>query len=227
MIYNIVNHKRRHNNDELFKLFEYQIDNSLYYGWNKNDIIIGANFDFEYKGIKSYPLTDICEFNIFNNKWYGLLELMNQGILDDDIWFHDQDNWQIDHFNFPLFSGEIAAATYVKTSEWNTGSVFIKKTALNVLEYIVESMKLNPIEYQGDENWIAFLRANTEISNYLSTINTQYCVGYTHLDDRIKAANKPIKVLGYMPHSKAYKTFLDKNLVPLHLQNLYTIHENY
>ena len=51
MIYNIVNDKIRYNNDELFKTFKMQIDNALYYGWNPEDIILGANFEFEYKGI--------------------------------------------------------------------------------------------------------------------------------------------------------------------------------
>ncbi len=39
MIYNIVDNKRRHNNSELFKLFQAQIDNALHYGWNVDDII--------------------------------------------------------------------------------------------------------------------------------------------------------------------------------------------
>ena len=179
MIYNIVDSKRRHADEELSKLFQAQIDNSLHYGWHPDDIILGTNFDFEYKGVKSHHLTDICEFNIFNNKWYGMLELMKSGVLNDDFWFHDQDNWQVSPFDFPTFPGGVAACTYVMTPEWNTGSVFVKQSALIVLEYIVESMKLNPIEYQSDENWISVLRNQSEVSKFLSTINTEYCVGYT------------------------------------------------
>jgi hypothetical protein len=221
MIYNIVDHKRRHNNDELFKLFQSQIDNSLHYGWSKEDIIIGTNFKFEYKGIKSYHLTDICEFNIFNNKWYGMLELMKNGILNDDFWFHDQDNWQINNISFPEFEGEIGAATYVRTPEWNTSAVYVKNTSLPVLEYIVNSMKMNPIQYQSDENWIAFLRQNSEIKDYLHTLNTEYCVGYTYLDDRIKSANGPIRCLGFMPNTKSHEAFYERNLIPEHLQNIF------
>ncbi len=220
MIYNIVDNKRRHNNDELFKLFKMQIDNSLHYGWPVDDIIIGTNFEFEYKGVKAYQLTDICTFNIFNNKWYGMLELMRAGILNDDFWFHDQDNWQINSITFPAFNGEIAACTYIKTPEWNTGSVFVKRTAVNILEYIVDSMKMNPIEYQGDENWISFLRQNSEIKSYLSTLNTQYCVGYTYMDDRINAATGPITCLGLMPNTPSYNAFLTHGLIPDNLINI-------
>ena len=221
MIYNIIDDKRRHSNTELFELFKIQIDNSLYYGWKPEDIILGTNFDFEYKGITAYHLSDICTFNIFNNKWYGMLELMKANVLNDDFWFHDQDNWQINKFEFPEFHGEVAACTYVRTPEWNTGSVFVKRTAIEILEYIVESMKMNPIQYQSDENWIAFLRGQSDISSFLSTINTEYCVGYTFLEDRLRTANLPIKIIGYMPDTKVYDAFLEKKLIPNHLIQLH------
>lgn len=221
MIYNIVDDKRRHANDELINIFKCQIDNSLYYGWKPEDIIIGTNFDFEYKGIKSYNLVDICTYNIFNNKWYGMYELMRNGIIDDDFWFHDQDNWQINDLDFPKFNGEVAACTYIKTPEWNTGSVFVKKSGIDILRYIVESMKMNPLDYFGDEHWIAFLRHNSEVASYLSTVNTEYCVGYTYVNDRYEAANKPIKVIGFMPNSKSYDTFIKMNLIPNHLLDIF------
>ncbi len=220
MIYNIVDTNRRHADEELIKLFQAQIDNSLDYGWNPSDIILGTNFNFEYKGIKSYQLNDICNFNIFNNKWYGMLELMKMGILDDDFWFHDQDDWQINHFEFPEFAGEIAACTYVKTPEWNTGSVFVKRTAVDILEYIVDSMKMNPIKYQSDENWLAFLRSSSEISNYLTSINTEYCVGYTFFEDRMNMANRPIKIVAFSPNSAAQDLFEQNNLIPNKLKNI-------
>jgi len=221
MIYNIVDNKRRHDNDELFKLFKMQIDNSLHYGWPVDDIIIGTNFEFEYKGVKAYPLSDICTFNIFNNKWYGMLELVRAGILNDDFWFHDQDNWQINDLEFPIFEGEIAAATYVRTPEWNTSAVYVKKSAIDILEYIVNSMKMNPIEYQSDENWISFLRNHSEISNVLATLNTKYCVGYTYLDDRINSAIDKINCLGFMPYTKSHDAFLTRGLIPDSLTEIF------
>lgn len=225
MIYNIVDTKRRHATDELFKLFKMQIDNSLHYGWDANDIIIGTNFEFEYKGISTYQLTDICEFNIFNNKWYGIHELMYKGILNDDIWFHDQDNWQVNNIEFPTFYGEVGAATYIRTPEWNTGTLFIKQTALDVLRYIVDSMKMNPIQYMSDENWISFLRQNSEISEYLHTLNTKHCVGYTYIDDRIAAASGPIETIAFVPETKSYTAFTERNLIPNHLQDIINLYK--
>ena len=204
MIYNKIDDKPRWSNDILFNSFKAQIDNSLTRGWKQEDIIIGTNFDFEYKGIKNYLLTDICKTNPFCNKFYGMLEMMQNKVLDDDFWFHDQDAWQLhDDLDFPDFSGEIGGCIYVFTPEWNTCSLFVKKSAVNILEYIVDFMKMNP-EYlesvQSDEHVISTLRHNrTEISEYLSTINTQYNVGRTKMEYRYEQADKPVYVGGFVP----------------------------
>jgi hypothetical protein len=204
LIYNKISDKPRWSNEELFSSFRAQIDISLTRGWKKEDLIIGTNFDFEYKGIKNKPLTDICTTNPFCNKFYGMLEMMENGMLDDDFWFHDQDAWQLhDDLDFPEFTGEIGGCTYVFTPEWNTCSLFIKKSAANILEFIVNFMKMNP-DYlesvQSDEHVISSLRhGRTEIDEYLSTINNQYNVGRTKMEHRYKAAAKPIFVGGFVP----------------------------
>ena len=82
-------------------------------------------------------------------------------------------------------------------------------------------MKMNELDYFSDEHWIAYLRANTPVTDYMSTINTQYCVGYTYIDDRLNSALKPVKVIACMPDAKSYSAFLERNLIPLHLQQLF------
>ena len=69
LVYNIVDNKERYNTELLFNYFRAQIDNSLNYGWDKKDIILATNFDFNYKDIESVRLNNICEYNIFNNKY--------------------------------------------------------------------------------------------------------------------------------------------------------------
>ena len=100
-IKNIIENKKRYDNELLFNYFRAQVDNSLRLGWKKEDIIIGTNFDFEHNGVKNIELKNICTSNVFNNKWYGIQELMSSGKLNDDFWFHDQDSWQVNEVNFP------------------------------------------------------------------------------------------------------------------------------
>ena len=227
LIYNIIDSNKRYPNDILINTLKAQIDNSLRFNWDPKDIILGTNFDFEYKGVKNIKLNNVCTYNPFVNKWYGILELMEIGVLKDDFWFHDQDNWQIDNFDFPQFDGEIGGCTYVGTPEWNTASMFIKSSAINILRYIKEFMDLNQeFNWFSDENYIAVLRSQTEIKNYLDTINNQYNVGVTYIENRYNAANKPIKVIGLKPNVlKDINAFFKYNLIDDELNKIFKLYK--
>jgi len=230
LIYNIIDEKRCPN-DILINLLKAQIDNSLRFNWDPKDIILGTNFDFEYKGVKNHKLNNICTYNPFVNKWYGMLELMENKVLTDNFWFHDQDNWQMDYLEFPQFEGEVAGCTYVCTPEWNTASMFIKSSAIDIIRYIKEFMDLNQeFNWFSDENYLAVLRSHTEIKNYLTTINNQYNVGLTCIESRYNVANKPIKVIGFKPENeKSMKVFLGDNPMKVSLvdQDLLDIFKKY
>ena len=47
-VYNIVADKRRYDDELLFNYFKAQVDNSLRFGWDRKDIVIGTNFTFEH-----------------------------------------------------------------------------------------------------------------------------------------------------------------------------------
>ncbi len=219
MIYNQINTEyhggKRYKNETLFNYFKSQIDWNLYLGWKVEDIVIGTNFDFEYKGVKNHELTDVCDYSGFNNFWYGALELMNRGILDCDYWLHDQDSWANRFFEFPSFEGEIAGCEYIGTPQWNCASVYMKKTCKEVLTYIVELMRQNPkASVSSDEEWIAWCRFDdrSQIKNYMSSINTTYNCGVTHFEKRYENANKPINVFSFKPDKKYDYNIIDGNL---------------
>jgi hypothetical protein len=219
-IYNVVKDNKRYDNELLLNYFRAQVDNSLRFGWKKEDIIIGTNFDFEHNGVKNIKLENICTTNIFNNKWYGMLELMMNGHIEDDFWFHDQDSWQVNEIEFPEFNGEIGGCTYVYTSEWNTCSMFLKQSSVNIVEYIVEFMKLNDnTNFYSDENYMALLRNNSPIKDYLTTLNNKFNVGLTHMEKRYNAAEKPVCALGFQPHvQSSWDVFIEgKNDLDLKL----------
>ena len=219
-IYNVVEDNIRYDNELLLNYFRAQVDNSLRFGWKKEDIIIGTNFQFEHNGVKNIELKNVCTTNIFNNKWYGILELMNDGHLEDDFWFHDQDSWQVSKVEFPEFVGEIGGCTYVYTPEWNTCSMFLKQTSVSIVEYIVEFMKINDnTNFYSDENYISLLRGGSPIQDYLTTLNNKFNVGLTHMEKRYQAAEKPVCSLGFQPHvQSSWDVFIEgKNDLDLKL----------
>ena len=232
LIYNRLENKLRYDDDLLHATLRAQIDNSIDQGWDVDDIIIGTNFEFEYRGVRNHTLTNVCYHNPFFNKFYGMLELMERGVLDDDFWFHDQDAWQINQFEFPDFDGEVGACTYVATPEWNTCSMFIKRSAIDVIRYIVEFMEMNAsVKVDSDENWIAYLRRHTEIKSYLTTLNNKFNVGRTFMEQRYNAAEKPVCVIAFQPQVPESVAVFDGsnnsmniNLINSKLDHIFDLH---
>ena len=201
----------RWNNEELFRYFRAQIDNSLRLGWKPEDIILGTNFDFEYNGVKSHLLTNICEWSGFNNFWYGALELVQKGIITTKFWLHDHDSWQIAPMEFPEFNGKVAGAEYVGTQEWNCGSIYFNENCLETLQYIVSTLEVNKdSKVSSDEVIISFLRRNGGIQNQMSSINQRWNVGLTHSNLRLDKAIKPVIVLSFKPDQKDIYSILDR-----------------
>lgn len=230
IIYNQINSNyhgaSRYIDEDLIKFLHCQIDISLYLGWSPEDIILGTNFDFEYRGVKNYHLTKICDWSGFHNFWFGALELMEIGILTEDFWLHDHDSWPIQQFDFPEFNGEIAGCEYIGTKEWNCGSIYCKKSSKEILQYIVEFLTINKeVDLSSDEVFISYLRANSPIQQYLTSINTRYNVGVTHGHLRLNAATKPVNVLSFNPLLDKGRERLKSsglyNEIPINLLSIY------
>ena len=116
--------------EELFNYFRAQIDNSLRWGWKPEDIVVCTNLDFEYKGANIVRLENICQYNKYFNKQYGILELLEKEIITENFWFHDFDDWQTSEMIFPDFDGDIGMGKYINAQQWNTGSIFVKPSSL-------------------------------------------------------------------------------------------------
>jgi hypothetical protein len=93
--------------EELFAYFRAQIDNSLQLGWKASDIVICTNLPFTYRDVTILQLNDICQYNKYFNKQYGIAEILTRGLITEPFWFHDFDDWQLAPFEFPDFSGDI------------------------------------------------------------------------------------------------------------------------
>lgn len=216
--------------DELFSYFRAQVDNSLRCGWDINDIIICTNLDFSYKNVTVIPLDDLCQYNKYFNKQYGIAELLRRELITEPFWFHDFDDWQLIPFTFPEFNGDIGMCKYIDFTQWNTGSVFIKPTSLDIWELIVEFMKLNDSHHDllqtGDENIVNFMyNQYPEIKSRFSLLDTRYNTGVTQFDLRYAAAEKPIVIAAVKPNEPAgFEKFKSNALIPDDLMHIFNIH---
>jgi len=214
---------------ELFSYFKAQIDNSLRLGWNNEDIIVCTNLDFSYKNVTVIKLFDICQYNKYFNKQYGIAELLSKGLITEPFWFHDFDNWQLQPFEFPEFDGDIGLCKYIDFTQWNTGSIFIKPSSKDIWELIVEFMKMNdshPSLLQvGDENIFNFIyQQYPEIRHRFSWIDTRYNVGATQFNDRYQKATKPVLIAGFKPGHKGSEYFEQAGLISEELKNIFKTH---
>jgi hypothetical protein len=215
---NTTNHgARRWNDSGLSNYLKAQIDNSIRLGWDVNDIILGTNFNFEYNGVKSHHLTNICEWSGFHNFWYGALELVNRGIVNEEFWLHDHDSWQIAPMEFPKFNGTVAGIEYGATPEWNCGSIYFNRNSSDILEYIVDTLECNKdVNVSSDEVIIGFIRRHSPYRDQFISINSRWNVGMTHANLRLGNAIKPAIVLSFKPDEEnIYDRLTDKGLINL------------
>lgn len=215
--------------DELFSYFRAQIDNSLRLGWLPKDIIVCTNLNFNYKDVTIINLFDICQYNKYFNKQYGIAELLRKELINEPFWFHDFDDWQLTTFTFPDFSGDIGLCKYIDFTQWNTGSIFVKPSSKDIWELIVEFMKMNDSHPEllqvGDEDIFNFIyHQYKEIQNRFSLLNETYNVGVTQFNLRFNKAIKPITIGAFKPNHKGYELFIEHNLIPDSLLDIFKHH---
>ena len=201
--------------EEIRQYMRLQVDHSLdNVDWKVEDIIIACNFDFEYRGVKNVHLENIAEHNQYFNKFYGIQELYDKGILTEDVWFHDLDCFQIKKFDFPKFDGDMGLCIYVGTPEYNTCSMFLKPSCKDMIDFTVdfmESTKLNPVPNISDENVIIqAIRLSPMHQGRHTRINNTYNCGLTHFEKRYEVSEKPIHVIGFKPTGrKGWDTYVE------------------
>jgi hypothetical protein len=206
--------------EELFSYFKAQVDNSIRCGWDVKDIIICTNLEFSYKGVTIIQLNDICQYNKYFNKQYGIAEILRRGLVTEPFWFHDFDDWQLTPFEFPEFYGDIGMCKYIDDSQWNTGSVFVKPSSIDIWELIVEFMKMNDSHTDllqvGDENIVNFIyQQYPEIQSRFSQLDNRYNLGCTQFEKRYESASKPIIIGAFKPNSiNDVQKFREKDLLP-------------
>lgn len=227
---NDVTYGHQWQQEELFKYFRAQIDNSLNLGWGPENIVICTNLGFEYKGVLIIRLEHECRFNKYFNKQYGIWELLDKKLIDEPFWFHDFDDWPLQKFEFPTFDGDIGMCKYINGEQWNTGSIFVKPSSVDIWALIIEFMKENKnhpvVDNKGDENIVNMVyNLYPDIQHRFTLLNNQYNVGCTQFDMRYNSANKPIYVGAFKPDTIGWKLFDNEDLLSNKLKSILINHK--
>lgn len=182
-----------------------QVENSLRLGWERSDIIIVTNFEFEHMGVKAYINRDLIpQHRRMLGKHYSLYWAMQR--FADDWWVHDHDTWQLQPFGLPDMKTNFCVYKF-HGSRVGDSSFFIKKEAKHTLgsfiDYTiseVERFKHRP--KSGEVFWYHFFR---EKKIPYDLLNWTYALRKRMFQWRYAAASKPIKAV----HVKNKRTLMN------------------
>ena len=197
-----------------------QIDNSLNFGWKRDDILFVTNFSYEYNNVKAIQLNSLSKTNNFSNKLLAVRELFVDRGITDTIWLHDMDAWQNSRFDVPSVK-DVGACFYWKlgmknvAGTFNGGSIFYNPTAVDMLDKMIEHIeKDNLYKDESAFNRVCLSRVNKrriEVSHRVTVLNNTYNIGKSWLKERYALADKPIRVFHFHPEKRWNKFCGDRN----------------
>jgi hypothetical protein len=183
-----------------------QIANSLELGWAPSDIVVMTNFELDAPvTLIRAPLNESC---LKGSKMFGLQHLFEQGLIDaaDVWWAHDLDAWQNYWFDPPEFA-DIGLAKY-NAPEFNSGSIFLRAAARDLVTDIVTRIEARPIE--SEEPAINAVLRSRECAHRVTVMNSTYNVGCTGFEARFQRSMKPVLVSHFHPsHRVSWRTHVD------------------
>lgn len=196
-------------------LIRAQIENSLECGWDKKDVIFVSNKDFDIQGIKP-QLFELNESCLTGSKLFALRKCIES--FDRDVmWAHDLDCWQNVAFGVPtknlenekLVNNWDVGATYYSHPKFNGGSVFWKKSGIDILNKIIDVI----IENKDAREEPALNAVLKSYNGRVAVLNNTYNVGCSGFVKRYERSIKPIHVCHFHPTNRiAWETHaLDRN----------------
>lgn len=191
-------------------LAKVQIENSLALGWEKRDIMLVTNFEYQYGDIKAIVLKDVEFFNRKPqaSKVNAIIKLFELGIIKDDeiYWFHDFDAFQlqpiteneIDLANEDIALTDYGGGKYFRGEDrWSTGTIFFKSGSKDIFDGVRDIYYEKKIDEEEALHLLIFRDPN--IGKRVRKINNTYnFIGYK-LQSVYRESIKPLKVVHFHP----------------------------
>lgn len=193
--------------DEDLTLLKIQIDNNYDLGRNSKDIILAADFPFEYNGVKSFFLPDhlYYDFDLNANKIPVMIYLSKRELIDPKelYWCHDFDafeNEKIKEEELALDDFDLGLIHYTYKPEWQFGSLFFKTSAQNIFELIhAETLKKPHFSRNNEKVLTKLIKENKIDSKRYKRLDTTYNVMKKFLPTIYPLSQKPIRVVHFRP----------------------------
>lgn len=191
-------------------LIRIQIDNSYDLGWKKEDIILVTDFEWQYNGVKAQVLkTDVYyQFDLAASKIPVIVYLLNQSLIESGelYWSHDLDayeNFRIEESELALDNFDLGLTHYTYKPEWQCGSLFFKQTSKDIFELLDETTRSRPHLSRNNEKTLTWLIKHNAIDpGRYKRLNVTYNIMTKYLQTIYSLANKPLKVLHFLPSNK-------------------------
>ena len=206
-------------------LTKIQIDNSLEMGWKPEDIILATDFDWEYRGVKSYVLGVGDYTSLDGNRSSKILvinQLFKEGMIKDRelYWFHDHDAFELELIRNPELGNNVAGFTdHGWSKTWNAGSFFFTGKSEGLFQLIYKAM----IDRETNEqDALTYLWERRLFG--CKMLNITYNLGMYHLQSNLRKADKPLLVAHFHPHKLKHMN-LFRDLIPDRLGRIFNKYE--
>ena len=238
---------------ENINIVKLQIDNSIELGWDRKDILLYTNFEYEYNGVKSIIVDEIdIDWDRTSNKIFVIKDLMHKGLLVEGelYWYHDFDAYQNDIITAEELglnnTTPIGLTGYGYKPQINGGGFFFInndssrdvfdqwcKQTLEIVrtradEKTMTDMTMRPIKW-GDKtikpnNTIAWVEGDGSLTGTgYNLLNITYNFGQRCPQLCYNNADKPLKVLHFHPHYEFYTYKGHKNIDIMRGKNKYNV----
>jgi len=197
IVANRNDNSNRYKKEKVELLLNAQIDNSIELGWDKKDIILISNFDYDFLGVKAIK-TNLNEFCWTGSKMFALKWYFENYNVDDVIWAHDLDCWQNIWFYPPKFKRDIGAVQY-SNPKYNGGSIFWKPAAKDIINKII--FLLSNDNAVKEEPLLNKVFKSKEYKKRIDVLNNTYNVGCSGYLPRFEKSIKPIHVCHFHPYN--------------------------
>ena len=191
------NSKSRYDLERFNTMLQAQIHNMLDLGWDRKNIILLSNFNFEFMGIKATKIK-FNEFCFSGSKMWATKWLFDNDKVDDVIWSLDTDCWQNCWFDCPEFKGDVGASCY-SNPKFNGGSIFWKPTAKDIVDEVIK--QLTKTQAQKEEPLLNITFKSEKYSDRVTPLNSTYNVGCSGFFERFNRSIKPIHVCHFHPNN--------------------------